>query len=228
MDEFGSLSTIRVGAEGDVQGGPVERFSWQSFRPGGSYTITCGPDEPEPKAYDIVIDMRTLKQRRERISGFREVDAVPPSVAKLWQASRRVCFAENCANPPPLYYRSGTDPRRTGAVVPPRRAQCQLGPFFWSVVASDALSAGRKMAFRGPAADWIVRVRRTGGRSFLLLDEITPDVRAPRCGSIGSSLEGGLYHFPRRTVLVSSCSQAIAGSVDDGALDLGAPAAAEV
>jgi hypothetical protein len=65
-DEFGSLSTDSDWASKEMfKAALFERFRGK-LPPGGSYTIVSGKEVPEEKAYNIVIDMRALKQRRER------------------------------------------------------------------------------------------------------------------------------------------------------------------
>jgi hypothetical protein len=65
-DEFGSLSS-------DSEWAPKEMFKAALYErfpvklpPGGSYTFASGRAVPDEKAYDLVIDMRKLKQQQER------------------------------------------------------------------------------------------------------------------------------------------------------------------
>ncbi|MBI2812888.1 MAG: hypothetical protein HYX71_01225 [Opitutae bacterium] len=63
-DEFGSLSSDSPGVPKDmVKAALHERFG-AKLPKGGSYTFTAGRDVPAPQAYDVVIDMRRLKQRK--------------------------------------------------------------------------------------------------------------------------------------------------------------------
>ena len=63
-DEFGSLSSDNAGVAGEmVKAALRERFG-PKLPKGGSYTFAAGPEAPPPKAYDVVIDMRRLKQRK--------------------------------------------------------------------------------------------------------------------------------------------------------------------
>jgi hypothetical protein len=63
-DEFGSLSSASPSVPKDmVKAALHERFG-PKLPKGGSYTFTAGRDVPAPQAYDVVVDMRRLKQRR--------------------------------------------------------------------------------------------------------------------------------------------------------------------
>jgi hypothetical protein len=64
QDEFGSLSS-------DSDWVPKEMFKAAlhdrfpgKLPKGGSYTFVSGRAEPAPNAYDLVVDMRKLKQRK--------------------------------------------------------------------------------------------------------------------------------------------------------------------
>lgn len=64
-DEFGSLSSgdPKV-AEEMFKAALRERFG-DRLPTGGSYTLTVGPDEPLEGAYDLLVDLRRLKNHRE-------------------------------------------------------------------------------------------------------------------------------------------------------------------
>lgn len=64
-DEFGSLSSDSDWAPKEMFKAAInERFPGSKLPKGGSYTFASGHEEPAPGAYDLVIDMRKLKQRR--------------------------------------------------------------------------------------------------------------------------------------------------------------------
>ena len=63
-DEFGSLSSVAASVSQDmVRAALHERFG-DNLPKGGSYTFASGREVPAPKAYDVVIDMRRLQQRK--------------------------------------------------------------------------------------------------------------------------------------------------------------------
>lgn len=63
-DEFGSLSSDSVSVPEDmVKAALHERFG-DKLPKGGSYTFASGREAPATKAYDVVIDMRKLQQRK--------------------------------------------------------------------------------------------------------------------------------------------------------------------
>ena len=63
-DEFGSLSSDSPSVPKDmVKAALHERFG-AKLPKGGSYTFDSGREVPAPQAYDLVIDMRRLKQRK--------------------------------------------------------------------------------------------------------------------------------------------------------------------
>ncbi len=65
-DEFGSLSSDSGWVPKEMfKAALYERFPGKLPR-GGSYTFASGREVPEEKAYDLVIDMRKLKQLRDR------------------------------------------------------------------------------------------------------------------------------------------------------------------
>ena len=65
-DEFGSLSSDSDWVPKEMfLAALYERFPDKLPR-GGSYTFASGREVPDEKAYDLVIDMRKLKQLRER------------------------------------------------------------------------------------------------------------------------------------------------------------------
>lgn len=65
QDEFGSLSSDSDWAPKEMFKAAInDRFPASKLPKGGSYTFASGRDEPAPGAYDLVIDMRKLKQRK--------------------------------------------------------------------------------------------------------------------------------------------------------------------
>ena len=63
-DEFGSISSTSPGVPKDmVKAALHERFG-AKLPKGGSYTFTAGREAPSPSQFDLVIDMRRLKQRK--------------------------------------------------------------------------------------------------------------------------------------------------------------------
>jgi len=64
VDEFGSLSSDSDWAPKEMfKAALTQRFS-EKLPPGVSYTLKSGREVPAPKAYDLVIDMRKLKEFR--------------------------------------------------------------------------------------------------------------------------------------------------------------------
>ena len=64
-DEFGSLSSDSDWAPKEMFKAAVnERFPGSKLPKGGSFTFASGREEPAAGAYDVVIDMRKLKQRK--------------------------------------------------------------------------------------------------------------------------------------------------------------------
>ncbi|SDS62245.1 hypothetical protein [Opitutus sp. GAS368] len=66
FDEFGSLSSSSDWAPKEMVAAAMhERFPIR-LPTGGSYTLASGREAPAAKDYDLVIDLRKLKERRER------------------------------------------------------------------------------------------------------------------------------------------------------------------
>ena len=63
-DEFGSLSSDSPAVSKDMVKAALHERYGAKLPKGGSYTFAAGPEMPGPEAYDLVIDMRRLKQRK--------------------------------------------------------------------------------------------------------------------------------------------------------------------
>lgn len=63
-DEFGSLSSDSGAVAGEMFKAALRERFGPKLPKGGSYTFALGRDVPAPMAYDVVIDMRRLKQRK--------------------------------------------------------------------------------------------------------------------------------------------------------------------
>lgn len=63
-DEFGSLSSTSAAVAADMFKAALHERFGAKLPKGGSYTFKAGPEAPAAPAYDLVIDMRKLKQHR--------------------------------------------------------------------------------------------------------------------------------------------------------------------